>query len=55
MTLLNFKIVVAKALIDRRSNRKRLFPPVGQTSEYLMNYPCPEKSLPTYPSSRRSE
>ena len=55
ISLLNFKIVVAKALIvdtviaiDRSSL-------LGQTSESLMNHPWSEKSQPVCLSSSRNE
>ena len=43
ISLLNFKIIVAKALIGRYSNCKRSFP-ISAQSKNLMNHPFPKKS-----------
>ena len=52
ISLLNFKIVVAKTLIGKYSNWSPL---LGWASEKLMNHPWAEKSQPACPSSSRSE
>ena len=54
ISLLNFKIVVTKALIDKYSHCNR-FPPVGQGCKNFMNHPCPESSQPTHSSYRTSK
>ena len=54
ISLLNFKIVVEKALIGRCTNCKRFFL-TSRLIKRTMNHPCPEKSQPTCPSSKRSE
>ena len=53
--LLNFKTVVAEALIDRCNNRKRSFPTRRPNKRKPHKPSCPEKSQSTCPNFRRSE